>query len=240
MIGAMLNPQMMQAASQGGMKGLMAQAGPQMGAKNPEGVEREGFLSRVLGRLQQPEFFDRLNMFGAQLQDISDGGMRAAYLREQSQSDEERALAQQQRQELDQLAQSLGMDPRERLMFLSDPESWAAANRSRYEAYTMDRGDRRMIGGEEIASAPDYGISADRIWTTGEDGLPQWGEQRPMSYSEDLEAQALAHRQQMDAERLRLAQAASARAAARAASRSQGGGASGGSSGGLPAGIRWD
>ena len=103
---------------------------------------------------QQGGFFERLGTFGAELQDTADGGNRGVARRQTLQARDAGEADKAVRARLNELARSTITDPREQLLFQADPEGWAKANESRYQAYNLGEGENRMVGDETIASRP--------------------------------------------------------------------------------------
>ncbi|MBL8771147.1 MAG: hypothetical protein JNK30_07160 [Phenylobacterium sp.] len=81
-------------------------------------------------------------------------------------------------------------DPRMQFLLKANPqkatEALADVYKSRNEAYTLSKGQRRGAGGRTIDEAPDYGVDDGYAWERGADGF-SWGDQRPPTWQE-LEA----------------------------------------------------
>lgn len=112
------------AAAQGARQAASGQTGL-LADPVAEGHDSGGGLMGFLRQAQQPGgFFERLNTFGATLQDTSDGGNRAAMIRQQAQQ----ALAAQeqaaQRANINKMAQGLNLSPRDQLIFNANPEAF--------------------------------------------------------------------------------------------------------------------
>lgn len=90
-------------------------------AQRPERGGLMGFLDRNRG---QGNFVERLNLFGAELQDISDGGSRAEALRQRNEQALAQQQAMQQRMEINKLAQGMNLSPADQLLFNANPESF--------------------------------------------------------------------------------------------------------------------
>ena len=133
-------------------QGVLASLGnqaPPTGPTEQGGIR--GWLSRAA---QQGGFFERLGTFGAELQDIDDGGNRGERRSQSLARRQAQQEAQQGRMRLNTLAQELNMSPRERLLFQADPEAWAKSNADRLAPYNLGAGDARYIDGQEVASRP--------------------------------------------------------------------------------------
>jgi hypothetical protein len=112
--------------------------------------------------------WDRVGLLGASLRDdpsVAPAMMQA--LQGQSELAMKRQSAQaksQQQAQLLAMADKLGMDDREKVLFLSNPNEWAKANASRFEAATLSQGQRRYApDGSIIAAAPDYQTMGDQL-----------------------------------------------------------------------------
>lgn len=86
--------------------------------------ERRGLMGWLEGARGPGNTVERLNMFGAQLQDINDGGQRSDALRAQQEQMMAQQQAMQQRMEINKLAQGMNLSPAEQLIFNADPESF--------------------------------------------------------------------------------------------------------------------
>lgn len=149
-------------------QGVLASLGnqaPPTGPTEQGGIR--GWLSRAA---QQGGFFERLGTFGAELQDIDDGGNRGERRSQSLANRQAQQEAQQGRMRLNTLAQELNMSPRERLLFQADPEAWAKSNADRLAPYNLGAGDARYIDGQEVASRPE----AAEFFNT-RDGIVQAG-----------------------------------------------------------------
>lgn len=79
--------------------------------------------------------------------------------------------AAQRKAALDGLAKQVITDPREMMVYQTDPDGWAKANASRLEAYTLTPGAKRGIGGQGIDYAPQqYEMGDDLIQTDANGG----------------------------------------------------------------------
>lgn len=114
--------------------------------------------------------WDGLQIAGATLRDIGNpNGQNVAALQEMMAAQQKAGLAQQQKAALDQMASQIITDPREALLYRADPKSWAEANKSRIEAFTL-KNTRYAPDGSIIASAPDYVTMGDQLVQTGPQG----------------------------------------------------------------------
>lgn len=92
----------------------------------------------------------------------------------------------QQRQQMEAMADQIGLQGRERLAFMSDPEAYAKAISSNYEAANVGGGDSRLVNGKFV-TAPKLGVDGGYGYTQGPDGVV-WGDQRGQSYAEVTDA----------------------------------------------------
>jgi hypothetical protein len=81
------------------------------------------------------------------------GGPRGLFgeIQQQDMTKRYAAAIQAQQQMLQTRADQLGLTGRERVLFLQDPTSWAAATKTRFEAATVGPGSRRGILGDETS-----------------------------------------------------------------------------------------
>jgi hypothetical protein len=77
---------------------------------------------------------------------------------------------QEQRAQLFKFAQSVITDPREWLVFQTDPEAWAKARSSGYEAYTLAAGGKRGQDGETVDYNRQFIETGPEIVGTNADG----------------------------------------------------------------------
>lgn len=121
---------------------------------------------------------DRLHLIGGALKDMdpySRGGGSFDAAREEVEgrrkAERSQAAAADQRAALTKIAQSVITDPREWMLFQMDPQGWAKANASRFEAYTAAPGSVRGVGGDVLMAVPDYKEVGDQVVRTGLDGV---------------------------------------------------------------------
>lgn len=154
----------------------------------------KGFVGRINapGQDGAPSFTDRLNTFGASLQDISDGGDRASTLAEARQKQQAQMQAAQQRAQLAAAADQLGLSPKEKLLFMVNPQAFGNLLRDQEAPYSLSEGQQRFgPGGQSIASAPKTMTFGDQIVSAGPNGVQNLFT-RPKTYQEQL-ADELGH-----------------------------------------------
>lgn len=137
-----------------------------------------GFLSHMVQKATHTDpatgmsFADRLGRFGGQITDMT-GDTRGAAAGYQAHGDAN--LAASKRAKLQQMADSLGMSPREKLIFTADPEKWTAANAKNLEAATVPGGDTRVTPGAPPYSAPKYGEEKGEGYSATPTGITDTG-----------------------------------------------------------------
>jgi hypothetical protein len=86
----------------------------------------------------------------------------------------DRAAQQAQRQQLMATADQLGMSPREKLIFLANPEEWAKNNASRLGFHDVAGGNTAMYGDPSMGGgalmAAKLGEHGDQLYTQGANG----------------------------------------------------------------------
>ncbi len=146
----------------------------------------KGFVGRINapGQDGAPSFTERLNTFGASLQDISDGGDRASTLQQAREAQLKNMEAQKQRQQLAQMADQLGLSPKEKLLFMVNPQAFGNLIRDQEAPYSLSEGQQRFgPGGQQIAAAPKTMTFGDQIVSAGPDGVQSLFT-RPKTYEE--------------------------------------------------------
>jgi hypothetical protein len=121
-----------------------------------------GWLSRIS---QDGGLLQRIGTLGLGLQDAADGGNRVGQQRQMRDQ-------QQARMRLNELANSIAMSPRERLLFQADPEGWVRANESRFSDQKV--GDAIIRDGQVVYEAPDdpeFYNTRDGVVRVGQDGM---------------------------------------------------------------------
>jgi hypothetical protein len=120
----------------------------------------------------QPAFTDRLNTFGATLQDFDDNGGRAQALAKAQQDKLEQQQAAEQRQQIAALADSLGLSPKEKLLYMANPKAFGELLKEQQSPYTLSEGSQRFgPNGESIAAAPKTMAFGDQILQAGPQGV---------------------------------------------------------------------
>lgn len=131
--------------------------------------------------LSQLDKFDR---FGARLQDITEGGDRAADVDKLAAG---RLAKRRQAALASQIDSLFPDDARMRFLLKANPEKATEALASVYqkerEPYTLSKGQVRGQGGERVDAMPDYGVEDGTPWMAGEEGF-EWGRQRPRTWQE--------------------------------------------------------
>lgn len=133
-----------------------------------EGQSRGGLMGWLEDMRGEGNTAERLNMFGAQLQDIWGGGDRAESLMEQQALAQQQQAAAQQRAEINKMSQTLNMSPRDRLLFNANPD-----------AYFRMLGDRDNDERDAASRMNQVGYinTSQGVYRTGPD--PGWQEQFP-------------------------------------------------------------
>lgn len=94
-----------------------------------------------------------------------------------------RPMQEERAQQLAEIARQTITDPREWMVFQSDPEAWAKEVASRYGAATMGQGTTRVYGdptaGGSTYTAPTYGFEGDQAVQYGPDGFNILGTRNP-------------------------------------------------------------
>lgn len=147
----------------------------------------QGLLQKAnTGTAEKPSFVDRLNTFGASLQDISDGGNRASSLAEARQQQLAREQAAAQRQQLAALADQVGLSPKEKLLFMANPQAYGNLVKDQLAPYSLSEGQRRFgPDGQPVAIAPKTMTFGDQIVSAGPGGVESLFT-RPKTYQEQL------------------------------------------------------
>jgi len=154
------------AAAQGARQAASGQTGL-LADPVAEGHGSGGGLMGFLRQAQQPGgFFERLNTFGATLQDTSDGGNRAAMIRQQAQQAAEQQRLAEQRVNINKMAKGLNLSPRDQLIFNADPEAFI-------EMVGQRENDERDAAAK--AAETEYLNTARGVYRTGPN--PGWQEQ---------------------------------------------------------------
>lgn len=153
----------------------------------------KGFVGRINapGQDGAPSLTDRLNTFGASLQDISDGGDRATTLQKAHEEQLKAAQAQQQRQQLAAMADQIGLSPKQKLLFMVNPQAFGNLLRDQEQPYTLSPGQQRQGPNGLVAEAPKYEGFGDQMLSIGSQGV-QPVFTRPKTYQEQL-ADELGH-----------------------------------------------
>lgn len=116
--------------------------------------------------------------------------------------------AAEERKQLYAMADNLGMDPRERLLFAANPEKWAEANKSRYEDRVLSQGQTLMRGGDKPSAAyyaPKSGVDGGVGYVEDETGFTTWGDERPMNHAEGIREETAEMQAAAAVERNRIA-----------------------------------
>jgi len=94
-----------------------------------------------------------------------------------------RPMQEERARQLAELASQVITDPREWMVFQSDPEAWAKENATRYGAATMGQGTTRVYGdpsaGGSSYTAPTYDFQGDQAVQYGPDGFSILGTRNP-------------------------------------------------------------
>lgn len=136
----------------------------------------------------QGNFTDRLGMFGASLQDIDDGGNRASGLRQQQQQMLAQQQAQERRAQLAAMADQIGLSPKEKLLFMVNPEAFGSLLKDQQSPYTMSKGQQRFGPNGLVAETPDTQVMGDQLFSVGSQGATPIA-RRDKTYGETLDEQ---------------------------------------------------
>jgi len=139
------------------------------------------------------DFGQRLNLAGAQFQDIDDGGNRAAPMLTQQQKSRLNQQQVQEAQMLDELAQRIGLSPRERLLMRVSPDKAAEVLAKKLDPYTLSEGQGRYVPGEEDQTTfqPRTIESGDQFFQTQQGGGLNPVLTRAPSYQEETNRQQI-------------------------------------------------
>jgi hypothetical protein len=161
---------------------MIAPVGDFAGSPTQAPPQSRGMFSRFVDPNSNVTGSQRLQMLGAALSDAGAGlngqqggaaarmGQGLALQQEAALKRQEALQKSQQQAQLVQMADQLGMDPRERLIFMADPAKWASANATRLEAYSLSPGAKRGVGGETVDYAPQFMELGDQVGRTTVDG----------------------------------------------------------------------
>lgn len=216
---------------------------PQDEAPPPGPQQRRGMFGGLAARMggggEKMPFSDRAM---AALAILGDDYGAAAKIRG---AHAERLREEAQRAALAQQADALNLSERERFLLEVDPESFGQMLRERLSPRVVGQGGAVFQDGEQAFYNPQVGVDGGFAYTQSPEGI-EWGEQRPMSHSE--ETSRVLGQERLDALRERY-EALNAQAEARIGLSRQregrisggGGGRSGGSAGPkLPPGFILD
>lgn len=132
--------------------GLMQTQTPVATSTAPSRTGLMGWLDNQRG---EGNFVERLNTFGASLQDISDGGNRSDTIAQQRAAQAQAQAAAEQRMQIAKMAQALDLSPQDQLVFNANPEAFF-----------------RMLGerqdDERDSSRPTYLNTREGVYRTGQ------------------------------------------------------------------------
>ncbi len=139
---------------------------------------------------------NRLSTLGATLTDVGaalNGGRGGALQanRDRFAEEQEAALKAQQRSQLAQYADSLGLSPKEKLLFMVNPQAFGNLIRDQEAPYTLGR--QRFQGGNMVAEAPEYQAFGDQYLKLSSAGVDPVFTRGP-TISEGLEERGLQER----------------------------------------------
>lgn len=144
----------------------MAFAPPEQQGAQPNGG---GGLGGMLSRLARPDaqgntLLDRLGVIGAGLTDIGGSTQNAAanqrnLIASRRETDAKNARLQQ----LNALAEQLGMSPRERLIFMADPEEWAKQNATRLAFHEGAGGSTSHFGDPDMGGHDTFNPQVGQV-----------------------------------------------------------------------------
>lgn len=133
-----------------------------------------GILSDLFTKARAPDregrsFFDKLGSVGSSLRDDP-----SYFANDQAQQQKTRLNRQQiqQAQQLDELAQRIGLSPRERLLMRVSPDKAAEVLAEKLKPYTNSEGQAHYVPGEEDATTfqPRTIESGDQFFQTQQGG----------------------------------------------------------------------
>lgn len=145
---------------------MQGQAAPPQAAVTPPPQQPGGLLGFWRQAQQPGGFIERLDTFGAGLQDIGDGGNRRAMMAQGRERSAAEQQAAQQREQINALAQSLNLSPQDQLRFNVDPEGFLTAFEARQRAEADRQAEANEVG---------YLNTARGIYRTGPNA--GWAEQ---------------------------------------------------------------
>jgi hypothetical protein len=164
-------------------QGLLAGMGDRF-ASNLYGVEAD----QLQPGMRRQAVLDTMLNVGSSLSKggtVADGVMGA---RSSARAGQAAAQEAAQRREMMTLADGLGLSPREKLIFLANPEKWAAANATRLEAANVGAGDSRVYGdpnaGGSVYTAPKMVLDGGYGGTQTPEGV-EWQDRRGPSHTEE-------------------------------------------------------
>jgi len=180
-----------------------------------------GFLSRMVQKATNRDqdtgmsFIDKLGKFGGQITDMA-GDTRGAAANYDAQAKQRVAdtQAEAKRQQLQQMADALGMSPREKLIFTANPDAWVAANAKGLEPATLPGGDTRLVTGAAPYTAPKVGQEGGEGYSLTPDGMKDLGGLAPSPQQEVQNNVKQAQQAALSAYHQTMAKAAQVRAAA--------------------------
>lgn len=132
---------------------------------------------------------NKWQLWGATLGDVGRGlqgqePSQVAALQESMQAQQKALQAQAQRQQLAQMADQLGLSPKEKLLFLVNPQAFGNLIRDQQAPYSLSEGQQRFgPGGQPIAAAPKTMTFGDQIVSAGPGGVQSLFT-RPKTYEE--------------------------------------------------------
>lgn len=132
---------------------------------------------------------DKLDQFGDTVMDFEDNGGRVEAGRKRRLDEAERRQAAEQRQQIAALADSLGLSPKEKLLYMANPKAFGELLKEQQSPYTLSEGSQRFgPNGESIAAAPKTMAFGDQILQAGPQGVnPLYT--RNKTYAEQLAEQ---------------------------------------------------
>lgn len=145
----------------------------------------QGMMARAnTGTPEKPSFVDRLNTFGASLQDISDGGDRLKEIQKIADEKQKTLQEQEQRKQISAIIDQLGLSPKEKLLFLANPKAFGELLQAQESPFTVSEGETRYgADGRPIVSVPKTMTFGNQILSVGQGGVnPLFT--RPKTYEE--------------------------------------------------------
>lgn len=185
-----------------------------------------GFLQRMVQKAtNRPDdtgtsFVDKLGQVGAGMTDqMGDSVGAQDRLQHQAQQRVAATQADAKQKQMNALADQLGMSPRERLIFLADPDAWIKANGPRLGFHQIAGGDTGEYGDpgsadHQVVTAPKVGVENGEGYSATPQKVTDTGGLQPSPQQQLQDAIKQAQEKALDAYHQHMAAAAQERARA--------------------------